>query len=107
ADVEGQGERPGRGRVVDVVEAWDRHPHPSRASRRLEREADAVEAVRVDIARGDVERGACVAAGGPGVRAQVADVDGVVAVGMTTTNAVLRVGRVLEAGPRPRGVVDP
>jgi hypothetical protein len=37
----------------------------------------------------------------------VADVDGVIAVRMATTNAVLRVGRVLEAGARPRRVVDP
>ena len=106
-DPERQRERCSGKRVVDVVEPGHRETDACAAGRRVQHEGDTVEAVRLDLAGGDVERRPGVAAHFAAVRAEVRDVGGVVPVRVTAADAVLRVGRVLQRGASTPRVVDP
>ena len=101
-----QVEREGRGghSVVDVVEPGQRQAQLDGARRGGERHVGPAHAVEPH-ALGDHGRlGACAAAVGAVVAAEVAEVDGVVDVGRAAVAAVLGVGRVLELGQRLRVV---
>src|SRR5207248_11305503 len=98
----------GRGqRVVDVVETGDPQPNAPRALGGDERERRMVEPGELDVARHEVERRARVAAGGTAIVPEVADVGRRVVVRRPADDAVLRVGGVLERGPRDPWIVEP
>ena len=66
-----------------------------------------MEAAQLDVRRDDVERGAMVPALLAPVVAEMADVHGRVGVRRAAAHAVLRVGGVLQRGPRLPWVVQP
>ncbi len=94
-------------RVVDVVEARaSASSTRARSRRRDEIERDPLEAVQLDRAGRDVERGPRVAAVRAAVVAEVPDVGGAVVIGRPAADAVLRVGRVLERRAGEARVVE-
>ena len=105
-DAEPEAERRRGEGVVDVVEAGHGKAHAGATRGGRERERDSVEPFGLDRARRDVERWPLVAADLAAVGAEVADVDGLVAVRMAAADAVLRVGGVRERRSRARRVVD-
>ncbi len=100
-------ERGGRDRVVDVVEARAaRSSTRVVAGRRHEVEPRRLQPTELDVARGDVELGAAVAARRTAVVAEVTDVRGGEDVRRAAAHAVLRVGRVLQLRAGMSWVVD-
>ena len=93
---EGQRQRSGSERVVDVVETGEGESHVNAALRSRERERGALEPLELHVGRTDVERRPRVAAGGAAVVAEVTDVGRRVVVGVPADDAVLGVGRVLQ-----------
>ena len=101
----GEGRR--RDGVVDVVEAGERELHAARLALQLQVEGDSVECAELDVARHDVQRRPCDVPVRAAVVTEVADVRRGVLERLTAAQAVLRVGGVLERGPRDARVVKP
>ena len=95
-----------RERVVDVVEPRQRQPQPVLLRARDEVEARRLEPVQLDPARRHVELRAGVPARWAAVVAEMPDVGGGVGVRRAATQAVLRVGGVLQRRARYARVVD-
>src|SRR5439155_26853168 len=104
---QGECQRGGSERVVDVVKARNTQADAALAGAGGQREVDAVQAVHLYVTRGDVERRPAMTAGRAPVVAQVTDVGGGVLVGPAAGETPLRVGRVLEGRNSVTGVVEP
>src|SRR5439155_14753 len=75
--------------------------------RRVQREVARAHAVQAHVAREHLRRGALRAAVRAVVVAEVAEVGGVVDIGVAAAAAVLGVGGVLQLGEREAVVLDP